>query len=66
VTTSEVAGVGAGHKKGGLFRTKARTPPEVVQYVAELLTYILNHREGGCSGGKRDSKLEHKVNNTCL
>ncbi|RCV46330.1 hypothetical protein SETIT_9G523000v2 [Setaria italica] len=58
--TPEVAGVGAGHKKGGLFRTKPRTPPEVVQYVAELLTYILNHKEG-FSGGKRDSKLEHKT-----
>lgn len=49
--------------KGGLFRSKPRTPPEVVQHVVELVTYILDHKqqEGSGGGGKRDTKLEHRV-----
>ncbi|CAN6302112.1 unnamed protein product [Urochloa humidicola] len=50
-----------GHKKGGLFRSKPRTPPEVVQHVGQLLAYILDHKEGCGSGAKRDAKLEHKM-----
>ncbi|TVU48235.1 hypothetical protein EJB05_07864 [Eragrostis curvula] len=43
-----------------LFRSKPRTPPEVVQHVRELLSYVKDHREG-CGGGKHDSKREHKM-----
>ncbi|KAK3148246.1 hypothetical protein QOZ80_3BG0292600 [Eleusine coracana subsp. coracana] len=43
----------------GLFRSKPRTPPEVVQHVRELLAYVKDHREG-CGGGKHYSKREHK------
>ncbi|KAF8776305.1 hypothetical protein HU200_003711 [Digitaria exilis] len=60
--TAEVAGGGPGHsRKGGLFRSKPRTPPEVVQHVKELLTYVLDHMEGCAAGGKRDTKLEHRM-----
>ncbi|RLN20036.1 putative MO25-like protein [Panicum miliaceum] len=59
--TGVVAGSGAGHRKGGLFRSKPRTPPEVVQHVVELVTYILEHKQEGSGGGKRDTKLEHRM-----
>ncbi|CAL4929318.1 unnamed protein product [Urochloa decumbens] len=60
--TADADGGGAGHKKGGLFRSKPRTPPEVVQHVRELLTYILDHKDAGGGGSsKRDAKLEHKM-----
>ena len=55
--------------KGGLFRSKPRTPPEVVQHVVELVTYILDHKqlhEGSAAGGKRDTKLEHRVTHARL
>ncbi|GJN08933.1 hypothetical protein PR202_ga26894 [Eleusine coracana subsp. coracana] len=44
----------------GLFRSKPRTPPEVVRHVRELLAYVKDHREG-YGGGKHDSKREHKM-----
>ncbi|KAG2543109.1 putative MO25-like protein At5g47540 [Panicum virgatum] len=61
--TGVVPGSGAGRVKGGLFRSKPRTPPEVVQHVVELVTYILDHKqqEGSGGGGKRDTKLEHRM-----
>ncbi|KAG2554405.1 hypothetical protein PVAP13_9KG611300 [Panicum virgatum] len=62
--TGVVPGSGAGRVKGGLFRSKPRTPPEVVQHVVELVTYILDHKqlhEGSAGGGKRDTKLEHRM-----
>ncbi|RLN42815.1 putative MO25-like protein [Panicum miliaceum] len=59
--TGVVAGSGAGHRKGGLFRSKPRTPPEVVQHVVELVTYILDHKQEGSGGAKRDTKLEHRM-----
>ena len=55
-----VAGDGAGHRKAGLFRSKPRTPAEVVQHVRDLVTYVLDNKDGSC-GGKRDAKLEHRV-----
>ncbi|KAJ1298583.1 hypothetical protein BS78_01G464700 [Paspalum vaginatum] len=58
--TAVAAGDGAGHRKGGLFRSKPRTPAEVAQHVSELLTYIFDNREG-CNAGKRDPKLEHRM-----
>ncbi|OEL28261.1 hypothetical protein BAE44_0010717 [Dichanthelium oligosanthes] len=58
--TDMVSGGGAGHRKRGLFGSKPRTPPEVVQHVTELLTYNLDHKEG-CGSDKRDPKLEHKT-----
>jgi len=53
-----VAEDGAGHR--GLFRSKPRTPAEVVQHVRYLVTYVLNNKDG-CAGGRRDAKLEHRV-----
>ncbi|XP_066357397.1 putative MO25-like protein At5g47540 isoform X3 [Miscanthus floridulus] len=55
-----VAGDGAGHRKAGLFRSKPRTPAEVVQHVRDLVTYVLDNKDGSC-GGKRDAKLEHRM-----
>ncbi|CAD6202306.1 unnamed protein product [Miscanthus lutarioriparius] len=55
-----VAGDGAGHRKAGLFRSKPRTPAEVVQHVRDLVTYVLDNKDG-CCGGKRDAKLEHRM-----
>jgi calcium binding protein 39 len=45
-------------------RSKPRTPPELVQHVRELLTYVRDHREG--RGGKRESKREQKVSDGSL
>ncbi|KAG0534113.1 hypothetical protein BDA96_04G251100 [Sorghum bicolor] len=53
-----VAGDGADHR--GLFRSKPRTPVEVVQHVRDLVTYVLNNKDG-CAGGRRDAKLEHRM-----
>lgn len=55
-----VAGHGAGHRKAGLFRSKPRTPAEVVQHARDLVTYILDNKDG-CGAGKRDAKHEHRV-----
>jgi calcium binding protein 39 len=49
---------GAGHRKAGLFRFNPRTPTEVVQHVRDLVTYVLDNKDG-CCGSKRDAKLEH-------
>lgn len=57
-----MSGDGAGgHRKAGLFRSKTRTPAEVVQHVRDLIAYVLDNKEGCCGGGKRDAKLEHRV-----
>jgi hypothetical protein len=40
-------------------RSKPMTPPELVQHVRELLTYVRDHWEGRV--GKRESKREQKV-----
>uniref|UniRef100_A0A804LEH1 MO25-like protein n=1 Tax=Zea mays TaxID=4577 RepID=A0A804LEH1_MAIZE len=55
-----VAGHGAGHRKAGLFRSKPRTPAEVVQHARDLVTYILDNKDG-CGAGKRDAKHEHRM-----
>ncbi|KAL6867765.1 hypothetical protein ACP4OV_015789 [Aristida adscensionis] len=55
-------GGGAGHRSGGLFRSKPKTPAEVVRRARDLLTYIADDRETcGGGGGKRDAKREHKM-----
>jgi calcium binding protein 39 len=53
-----VAVDGAGHRKAGLFRFNPSTPTEVVQHVRDLVTYVLDNKDG-CCGSKRDAKLEH-------
>lgn len=56
------AGHGAGgHRKAGLFRSKPRTPADVVLHVRGLVTYILDNKDVACGGGKRDAKFEHRV-----
>ncbi|KAL6648721.1 hypothetical protein ACP70R_012945 [Stipagrostis hirtigluma subsp. patula] len=51
----------ARHRGGGLFRSKPRSPAEVVRRVRELLAYLADDREGCGSGGKRGARREHKM-----
>lgn len=52
-------GSGVGRRGGGLFRSKAKGPTEVVRHVRELLSFVTENQED-CHG-KRDAKRDQKV-----
>jgi calcium binding protein 39 len=46
---------------GGLFRSKPKSPTELVQHMGELLRFLAEHPEpiGGKSDGRREQKVIH-------
>ncbi|KAL6865101.1 hypothetical protein ACP4OV_016252 [Aristida adscensionis] len=58
-TTTATMGSGTGRKGWGLFRSKVRSPVEVVRHTRDLLTYVAESR-GDCSSNQ-DAKREEKT-----